>query len=127
MWWKSSHDLNAKRGPIACTNDQLTLFRRLESADLEGPHRCQVVECPPWRKPLSLPPRHALPPTSRQKFPIDSASAVVLAYVLLLHLNQLLSVDLDVAILSLRLEANALPPNFSRRPDFPSVLCMVVR
>ena len=68
-----------------------------------------------------------MPATSHQKFPIDSASAVVLAYVLLYSLNQLLSVDLDVAILSLRLEANALPPNFSGRPDCPSVVCMVVR
>ena len=127
MWWKSSHDLNAKRGPIACTIDQLTLFRRLESADLEGLHRCQVVEYPPWRKGLSLPLRNASPSNSRQKFPIDSASAVERAYVLLLPLNQLLSVGLDVAILSLRLEANALPPNFSRRPDVPSVVCTAVR
>ena len=127
MWWNSSHDLNAKRGPIACTNDQLTLFRRPESAGLERLHRYQVVECPPWRKAPGLPPGEALPSHSRQKFPIASSSAVDLACILALHLNQPFSVGLDVAIPSLRFATSTLSPYLSERPDSRSVVCMVER
>ena len=119
--------MNGKRGPIACTIDQLTLFRRLESADSERPHRSQVVEYPPWRKALGLPLREALPSNPRRKFPIVSSFAEEPALVLALHLNQPFSVDLDVAIPSLRFATSTRSPDASKRPDSPSVACTVAR
>ena len=125
MRWTSSHDLNAKRGPIACTSDQLTLFQRPESAGSEGLHRSQVVEYPPWRKALGLPLREASPSNPRRKFPIVSSSAEEPALVLALHLNQPFSVGLDVAIPSLRFATSTRSPDASKRPDSPSVVCTV--
>lgn len=111
-WRKSSHDLNG-RGVIACTNNPLTLFRRSESAGLGRLHHWYIEECQPSRMVLSQLPRGAFPSNFCQKFPIHSLSCMDHASAPQLHLNQFISVDLDVTIPSIHLSSNTAPPNFS--------------